>query len=100
MIGDTASVLVKVLDFLHWDADAAAIMHAVDNASFSQLQARERNSGFCEIPTTARQPFFRRGRVGSWHDELAPDLVRKLIDTHGDMMRRFGYLDEKGNPTT
>jgi aryl sulfotransferase len=99
LMADADAVLTKVLTFLGWSADDVAIRRAVEASGFARLQQRECDRGFRERPPHAHSLFFRRGQVGSWRDELAPDLVRKLIDGHGTMMRRFGYLDDKGNPT-
>lgn len=99
LLADTGAELAKVLAFLGWPADEDAIRKAVDASGFARLQQHERDGGFCERSPQARSLFFRRGRVGSWREELTPDLVRVLIDAHGTAMRRFGYLDEKGIPT-
>jgi hypothetical protein len=99
LVADTAAQLARVLAFLRWSADDAAIRQAVEASRFSRLQQSERDYGFCERPPQARTQFFRRGRIGSWREELTPELVRVLIEAHGSAMRRFGYLDEKGIPT-
>ena len=38
--------------------------------------------------------FYRKGRVGSWRDEMPEELQRLFLKHHGAMMERFGYLDE------
>jgi hypothetical protein len=98
LIADTAAELARVLAFLRWPADDGAIRQAVERSDFAHLQQREREGGFRERPVLARSLFFRRGRVGAWREEVPADLVRKLIDVHGAMMRRFGYLNEQGDP--
>jgi hypothetical protein len=98
MIADTEEVLRKVTAFQRWDIDRETITQAVINSHFTHLQESERAFGFREISPKARTLFFRRGHVNSWRDELAPDLVRRLVDAHGDMMRRFGYLGDGGYP--
>jgi hypothetical protein len=35
--------------------------------------------------------FFRRGRIGSWRDEMPPDLHDRFWSLHGDAMRAAGY---------
>ena len=40
--------------------------------------------------------FFRKGSVGSWREQLTPEMVAKIIDDHGPAMRRFGYLNDHG----
>jgi len=62
------------------------------------VQARERETGFAERSNKASGGFFRKGRVGGWREELSPAQVRRLVDAHGDVMTRFGYLDACGVP--
>lgn len=99
LLADTAAVLANVVAFLGWSVDEPAIRRAVEMSSFTRLQQRERDGGFRERPVQARSLFFRQGLSGAWREELTPDLVRLLIDTHGATMRCFGYLDANGEPT-
>ena len=43
--------------------------------------------------------FFHSGRVGGWRDHLSDDLVGRMIDVHGEVLRELGYLDKQGRPT-
>ncbi|MBI5307724.1 MAG: sulfotransferase domain-containing protein, partial [Planctomycetes bacterium] len=52
------------------------IRKAVAFSDFSELQRQEREKGFRERTAFASGPFFRRGRVSSWREELTPDLVK------------------------
>ena len=40
-----------------------------------------------------RQKFSRRGKSGSWKDEMPDDLHQLFWSLHGDVMRRLGYTD-------
>ncbi|MFZ4859322.1 MAG: sulfotransferase domain-containing protein [Desulfuromonadaceae bacterium] len=88
----------EVVSFCGLTLDTERVHKAVSFSSFGELQRQEKEKGFQERSFKAPGDFFRRGEVGSWRDELAPDLAQQLIDTHGETMRRFGYLDEKGQP--
>lgn len=79
---------------LPWDAER--VSRAVAFSDFSELQGQEQSNDFRERITDA--PFFRRGQVGSWREELPSHLVQRLIDVHGETMRRFGYVDADGHP--
>lgn len=96
LIADPVAVLTGLVEFLGWQVDPARIGLAVERSRFEQLQAVERGAGFRERSPNARTSFFRRGKAGSWRDELPADLVRRLIDAHGDTMVRFGYVDARG----
>jgi hypothetical protein len=81
--------------FLGLADDPDRIARAVSNSSFEGLQRQEQASGFAERPATTSS-FFRRGVVGSWRSDLNDRQVALLIDHHGPMMTRLGYLDDDG----
>ncbi len=95
---DTAAAFAKVLAFCDMPVDDARIAAAVDNARFERLKDVEQITGFSEHSGYARGSFFRKGKAGGWREELTAGQVRRLVDAHGDVMRRFGYLDSKGAP--
>lgn len=64
---------------------------AVDEASFDRLRDQETAKGFRERQSS-RTPFFRSGLAGGWKDSLPPELAQKLLDHHGEVMARYGYL--------
>ncbi len=70
------------------EADVAA---AVEKASWGRLRAQEREVGFRER-AGHEVTFFRRGRAGSWRQELPAYLARQVERDHAAVMERFGYL--------
>ena len=76
--------------------DGHRLERAVAFSRFDVLRAQERETGFAERPSSA-ETFFREGRVGAWRGALTSSHVQRLRETHGDTMRRFGYLDEEGD---
>jgi hypothetical protein len=95
---DPEQTFGEVVTYCGLPLDVARVRKAVAFSSFGELQRQELDKGFRERSFKAPGNFFRRGEVGAWREELAPDLAQRLIDTHGETMRRFGYLDEKGQP--
>lgn len=81
---------------LKWDAER--VRRAVVFSDFSELRRQEKANNFRERSMKASSPFFRRGEAGAWREELPNHLVKRLIDAHGETMRRFGYLDENNQP--
>jgi len=76
-----------------------AIARAVEYSDFVRLQQQEKERGFCEQrdgtqPTSEK--FFRRGRVGDWRNHLSRSHVQCIEDAHGETMKRFGYVLERG----
>ena len=72
---------------------SARLARAVGQAAFFRLRDQEEDVGFSEKQPTAPS-FFRAGVAGSWRTALAPSQVQALVDAHGPVMARLGYLRE------
>jgi aryl sulfotransferase len=81
--------------FLGLEDDVERVRRAVGFSSFEILRQQELRHGFKEKPLGA-EAFFRSGRAGSWRDTLTDKQVERLVADHGAVMRRLGYLSEKG----
>jgi aryl sulfotransferase len=88
---DPVTAFGGVVRFCGLDEDPDRLRRAVAFSSFEELRRQEADSGFRERSPAAPGPFFRRGEVGSWRDELAPELAARLARAHGELMTRFGY---------
>lgn len=85
--------------FLELTADPQDIARAVAFSSFDTLKAQEDEEPFRE--RNPRSPrFFRKGLVGDWQTTLTRVQIDRVVETHGTVMKRFGYLDEAGSPKT
>lgn len=65
---------------------------AIDLSAFSQLQAKEKETGFAGKTGQSTALFFREGRSGQWREALTPAQIDRIVDAHGEQMARFGYL--------
>lgn len=95
---DAETTLTGIVRFCGLQCNEAHVRKAVAFSDFGELQRQEHIKGFRERPVQAPGLFFRRGQAGSWREELPSELVKRLIETHGEMMKRFGYLDENNEP--
>lgn len=84
-----------VAAFAGLDAEPGEIERAVSFSDFRELRRQEDLAGFADGSQQA-EAFFRRGEAGAWRDELTPSQIRRIVADHGDVMRRFGYLDPQG----
>lgn len=99
MLSNSTDSFTRAAHFLKLDADEAEIQRAIQQSSFEKLSAQEQANGFRERSAKAER-FFRSGKAGSWRDVLTTEQVQTIICDHGDVMKRFGYLDAHGVPYT
>lgn len=83
--------------FLQLPSDTARIVKAIRFSDFRELARQEEEKGFRERPQHTGR-FFRQGQSGGWRSKLTPEQVGRIVADHGAVMRRFGYLDEDGQP--
>lgn len=73
----------------------AQIEKAIRFSSFDVVKQQEEEENFRERSSVA-ECFFRKGKVGSWREELNHEQVQRIVNDHSQVMRRFGYLDGRG----
>ena len=96
---DTHRAFSEAARFLQLPTDPQDIARALAFSAFDTLRAQEDEAPFRE--RNARSPrFFRKGLVGDWQTTLADTQIARIVDAHGAVMKRFGYLDEAGSPKT
>lgn len=77
--------------------DPARVRKAVEFSDFKELQRQEQEHGFRERPSKAER-FFREDGWGAWRREMTPEQAARVIREHRQVMQRFGYLTEDGEP--
>ena len=93
MIADPEAAFGAVVNFLGLPLSPEVLTKAIRFSRFDELRKQEQESGFIEKPDNSRS-FFRKGKAGGWRDALAPELAERIIADHGEVMDRFGYLDD------
>lgn len=97
MLQDPLNTFSRAAAFLQMPKDPQRIEKAIRFSAFSELSRQEAEKGFYERPQhTAR--FFQQGKSGGWREQLTAEQVARIVAEHGEVMRRFGYLDERGEP--
>lgn len=97
MLAQPLATFGQAVDFLQLQAHAHRLEHAIACSDFKQLSRQEQEKGFKERSDKAER-FFRAGKAGAWQASLSAAQIDRIIQDHGDMMRRFHYLDEHGSP--
>ena len=93
LLADPVDAFGAVVRFAGLAWDRSRVARAVDHARFDRLRAQEEREEFGGRQATAPS-FFRSGRAGDWRSALSPRQVRALVEAHGPVMKRFGYLKE------
>ena len=88
---------LKAVTFAGLDYGAKEVEKALALSSFEKLQEQERQEGFQE-KSQSSDSFFRKGKIGSWREELTDEQAATIINDHRQTMRRFGYLDDNDVP--
>ena len=85
------------VDFIGLDYTAEQIQEAIDLSDFDKIKEQELADGFKERPYRT-ESFFRKGEVGDWRNHLTETQVDKIISDHYDVMKKYGYLDNRDKP--
>ena len=94
MLSKPQSTFAGIARFLSLKPPRDRLERAIARSSFRVLQEQERRHGFKERGEKAER-FFRQGTAGQWRKELTGEQVERVVATHGEQMRRFGYLPKE-----
>ena len=88
----------KIVNHIGFSYTENEITKAIENSKIEKLQKMEEKDGFIE-KLSSKKPFFRKGKIGSWREELTQSQANQIINDHREMMVKFNYLDLQGNLT-
>ena len=90
---DTIMALQAICDFAGVKRERPILELAVSNSAFEILQAKEKKVGWREDSVFPRdKAFIRRGKVGSFKDEMPGEVLEAFMKQAGPALRRLGYL--------
>jgi len=95
MLTQPDTTFTEIIHFLKLDDNPDRIRRAIAFSSFNEVRQQEEQKAFSERKAE-KTPFFRRGKAGSWRDELSSAQIDRILHDHGDLMLQFGYLPETG----
>ena len=87
-----------LVKFLGLPDNPARLKKAIRFSSFKELSGQEKKERFVESRRDGKSAFFRQGKVGAWRAALSEAQVAKIVESQGEVMKAFGYLDRKGQP--
>jgi hypothetical protein len=83
--------LKRFCTFAGLERPDAHLEYIASKASFCNARAKELSMGWDNKLWPRDQPFIRRGVVGSYHDEMPPDVLTAFMEKAGPTLARFGY---------
>lgn len=95
MLASPRRAFGEVCAFLKMPKDEARLRQAIRHSSFKVLAGQERERGFVERARGA-EAFFRRGRAGSWREELTQAQAEAILARHRPLMTELGYVAADG----
>jgi hypothetical protein len=98
MLARPESSFESVVRALDLEFDSRRRDRALAFSRFEALQDQELRAGFRERHMGADALFFREGRAGAWRLDLGAEMAARILSTQGEIMRRFGYMDARGEP--
>jgi hypothetical protein len=95
LYADPVGTFGKIVRDVGLEFDETKLGTAIRNSDFSVLKKDEEAHGFFERSSRTKT-FFNKGRCGSWRRDLSERNVRDIVECHGHVMRRLGYLGADG----
>jgi|ERR1017187_1626423 hypothetical protein len=92
LIQDTVQQLGRMLSFAGIERSSAQLEAAVRRSSFSSMQEREKQSGLENSQWPKDRLFVRRGKVGSFQDEMPTEVQQAFLLEAAPMMNQLGYI--------
>lgn len=92
LLADTPGQLTQVMRFLGVDVEPQALARAADESSFKRMRnAENANSEYQQKKLDKKENFVRKGRSGTWREELSDVSHQMVLDKYGPVMERLGY---------
>jgi hypothetical protein len=88
---DPLNEMRKLCQFAGLKRDDEFLKTAIKNASFASMRRREIQLGWL-APWPKEKYFIRRGKVGSYQDEMPEPVLEYFLSEAGGALRDCGYL--------
>lgn len=99
MLSKPVRAFGRLIKFLGQPKDTERLKRAIRFSSFKELSSQEKQDRFIESRPDGKAAFFRSGKSGGWRELLTDEQVARLIEAHGPLMTKFGYLTAQGRLT-
>jgi hypothetical protein len=91
---DPVKELRRFCKFAGLDREDGFLESVVKNASFDAMRKREIQQGWDDALWPKDKPFVRRGKVGSFQDEMPEDVLECFLSDAKTTLKERGYLSD------
>ena len=91
LIEDTEKEFRKIILFIYNEVDVKKLKKAVKQSAFKELRKQEQTGNFKERAIQSKS-FFRKGKSGSWKNEMSEEQIKEIIKKNSTVMEELGYL--------
>jgi hypothetical protein len=89
---DSATVLQRICDFAGLERERSVLERVAENSTFEIMRKKEEKSGWQNPIWPRDKAFVRRGKVGSFKDEMPAAVLEAFAKVSMPTLRRLGYL--------
>lgn len=93
MKNDPIKTFSQALELIDFKFTMEDIKNALRLSSFEKMKKQENEKGFLE-KNAQSAIFFRKGIIDDWKSHLSINQVNRIVETHKEIMFRFGYIDK------
>jgi hypothetical protein len=90
---DPVRQLQRCCEFAGEPRDTAFCERVAAHCTFAAMRAREQRFGWDNAAWPRDKPFIRRGLVGSYRDEMPPDVLTAFMAEAAPTLQKHGYPD-------
>lgn len=88
---DILPQLEAICDFIGLERDEALLKQVAEGCSFQQMQSKEERYGWHNKAWPSGKKFVRKGKVGSFEEEIPSALIAAFEQEAQELMQRLGY---------
>lgn len=89
---DPITELRRICDFAGLDRGPASLEFLARNSTFEIMRGKEQKFGWANAAWPRNKAFVRRGEVGSFKDEMPPEILEAFLKLSAPTLKRVGYL--------
>lgn len=90
---DTVTQLQRICDFAGLERERSFLEQVAGNSTFENMRKKEEKFGWLNPIWPRDKAFVRRGKVGSFKDEMPPAVLEAFMRLSTSTLRRLGYLN-------